>query len=306
MTVPVNPPEIRRAGFTLVELLLSMAVMILIFALCGTMIQSTQNILGNGMKKIDADAEARLVFDRLSVDFASLIKRTDVDYIVKNSLQPQPGNDNIAFFSKASGYYSTNPDPAPRKTVSLLAYRVNSQSFQLERLAKGTGWNTTSSGTPMVFLPATLIGTWPSIAVSGTDSDYQVLADGVFRFEYCYILRDGTFSKVPYLPSHSSMNGWQDVVALYIAIAVLDDRSRKLVSGSSSLGAVAAAFNDFQLRDPALPDPSITYPPITQWEAVINQPNFAAKVNLPLKAAQAIRVFARTIPVNNLPADSSL
>lgn len=161
----------------------------------------------------------------------------------------------------------------------------------------------------MAFLPATLLATWPSIAVTGSDPDYQVLASGIFRFEYCFVLRDGTFSNVPYLSTNTTINGWQDVVALYVAIAVLDDKSRLLVSGapnSPNLGPAAAALKDFNLKNPAQPDPSIAYPPVTQWEAVINQPNFAATANLPLKAVQAIRIFARTIPVNNLTPDSSL
>jgi type II secretory pathway pseudopilin PulG len=301
-------------AFTLVELLVAMTVLVLIVAVCAELMLQSQNILKNGMQKMDADAQARLVFDRMTTDMGLMLRRNDIDYIVKDGTQVQPLNDSIAFYASAPGYFPSSPDSAPRKSVSLLGYRVNSQTYQLERLAKGTGWNNTSSGIPMAFLPATLFGTWPSIAVAGTggvpnlnlgtDSEYQVLADGVFRFEYCYILNDGTISNVPYLTSHTAINGWRDVSSLYVAIAVMDDKSRLLVPGESAnapqLTAATAALKDFTLPT------GQQSPPLTQWQTVINGAGFATLSNLPVKAASGVRIFSRTIPINNFPSDSSL
>ena len=176
------------------------------------------------MERIDADGQARLFFDRMTIDLESMVKRPDVDSIVKDGTQTQIGNDSMAFFAKASGYFPTSPDPAPRKMLSLLAYRVNGQTYQLERLAKGLGWNTNSSATQMVFLPTSppppgmlIYNTWSSVAGLasgvpnlnlGTDTDYQVMADSIFRLEYCYVLRDGSLSNVPYLSTNTALNGW--------------------------------------------------------------------------------------------------
>ncbi len=309
------PSRKIRQGFTLVELLVAMTVLLLIFAVCAALTLEAQNLLNHSTEKMDADAQARLVFDRLTIDLTSMLKRTDVDYIVKDSNQTQAGNDNMAFYAMASGYFSASPDPAPRNKVSLLAYRIYSQTYQMQRLAKGTGWNTISSGIPMVFLPATLSTTWANLAGTGaggypdlnlgTDTDYQVLADGVFRLEYCYILSDGTFSNVPFLstPNHTALNGWQDVSAIYMAIAVLDDRSRALVAHGANtpdLSGVTSALGDFKVGA------NQSLPPIAQWQTVINQSNFATQANLPVQAAQAVRIFARTIPINTLPSPSSL
>jgi prepilin-type N-terminal cleavage/methylation domain-containing protein len=308
----------KRSGFTLVELLVAMTVLLLILVVCAALTLEAQNLLNHGTEKMDADAQARLVFDRMTIDLTAMLKRTDVDYIVKDSTQTQAGNDSLAFYAMASGYFSPTADSSPRNKVSLLAYRINGQTYQMERLAKGTGWYTSSSPIPMVFLPGTLAGTWGDIAGLGTggvtdlnlgtDTDYQVLADGVFRLEYCYILSDGTFSNVPYLSTANRTSldgyGWQDVVALYVAIAVLDDKSRLLVTPGTgtnpNLTAVTTKLGDFILGS------NQSMPPVTQWESVINQANFPTQANLPVPAAQAVRIFARTIPINPLPSPASL
>ena len=303
------------------ELLVSIAILLLILAVCAAMTLTAQNMFSNGTERIDADSQARLFFDRITLDMEAMVKRPDVDYIVKNVSQLQAGNDSLGFYARATGYFSgtTNsaPDPAPRKTLSVLAYRINNQTFQLERLAKGTGWQVApfspaSTGKQMVFLPATLFGTWTSLAGPGgvedlnlsTDPDFQVLADSIFRLEYCYILRNGTMSNVPSLRADQALDGWQDVTALYVAIAVLDNRSRQAISngGTSnpSLGTAISKLPDFPL------DGTQTYPPLSQWEAVINQPNFAASANLPPKIAQAVRIYARSIPINLVAPDTTL
>jgi len=313
------PKKNRKAGFTLVEMLVAVVVLMLIIAVAAALTLAAQKLLQRGTQKMDADAQARLVFDRMAVDLALMLKRTDIDYIVKDSAQLQVGNDSMAFFAQASGYFSetqdsTTPDPAPRRSVSLLGYRVNSQTYQMERLAKGTGLNSNSYAVPMVFLPATLFGTWPSIATAGTggvpnlnqstDGDYQVLGDGVFRFEYCYILMDGTISNLPYLSTHTALHGWQDVSSLYVAIAVLDGKTRAIVPGASAnspqLTTAAGLLPDFTFGSGQLS------PPIEQWQAVVNQSNFATQAHLPILAGSVVRIFARTIPINSLPSDSSL
>jgi len=57
---------------------------------------ATVTILGN--KRMDADSQARMVFDRMAVDFAHMVKRSDVDYYVKKlALDQVNQNDQMAF-----------------------------------------------------------------------------------------------------------------------------------------------------------------------------------------------------------------
>jgi hypothetical protein len=116
-----------------------------------------------GNKHIDTDTQARTVFDRMALDFAQMVKRTDVDYYVKQRSgynghgnghgwgqghNGDKGSDQIAFYSQVPGYY---PQTSFQSPISLVAYRINETSTsetstnpaygKLERMAKGLLWN---------------------------------------------------------------------------------------------------------------------------------------------------------------------
>jgi len=184
----VNGP-VRRSlgegGFTLVELLVSMVVLLLIVFIGAQMMTSTTAITRIGSKHISTDTQARAVFDRIALDIAQMLKRTDVDYYVKGPVNyqghgnghgwgkklgtGQQGSDQIAFFTQVPGYYPSSGGQSP---FSLIAYRVNQVSssnpgwMRLERLAKGLRANGYDPGNnpsindsfPIVFLPQTISG----------------------------------------------------------------------------------------------------------------------------------------------------
>jgi hypothetical protein len=216
-----------RAGFTLGELLISVGVLVLLVLLATQLLNSAATITTLGHKQMDGDSQARQLLDRMAIDFAQMVKRSDVDYYVKSSwfaigsppgptgvrtLQ-QPGNDKIAFYSTVPGYYPSTGSQSP---VSLVAYRINAQS-KLERMGKGLLWNAstpTPGATPpaVVFMPIPLASllpiaelplptpnptstpAWPEIALgAGTNwSDSEVMGPQVFRLEYYYLVKGQT------------------------------------------------------------------------------------------------------------------
>jgi len=111
------PPRHARGAFTLAELLVSVAVLTLLVLLLTQLINSAAPIARTANKHIDTDTQARVVLDRMAVDFARMLKRTDVDYYVKEPtnytghgnghgygkkvVSGQQGSDQIAFFSQA-------------------------------------------------------------------------------------------------------------------------------------------------------------------------------------------------------------
>src|SRR5437016_14244519 len=110
------------AGFTLAELLVSVGVLVLLVLLATQLLNSAATITILGHKQMDADSQARQLLDRMAIDFAQMVKRSDVDYYLKSSATPppagvrnllQPGNDTIAFYSTVPGYYSALPAPTP-------------------------------------------------------------------------------------------------------------------------------------------------------------------------------------------------
>src|SRR6266550_4634207 len=228
----------RHEGFTLAELLVSMFVLAIIVFMVAQLMTSATTIARPGGKHISTDTQARVVLDRIALDLAQMLKRTDVDYYIKGPVNysghgnghgwgrrtgtGQQGSDQIAFFTQVPGYYSTSGAQSP---ISLVAYRVNQSTttnpawMRLERLAKGLvsngydpGNNPSTTGSyPIVFLPQTISGVgkpWAAAINNSSscgnntnnscDSNYEIIGPGVFRMEYYYVLKNGQATDVPW------------------------------------------------------------------------------------------------------------
>ena len=243
--------ERGTAGFTLAELLVTVGVLVLIVFLASQLLNSAATVTTLGHKQMDTDSQAREVLDRMGIDFAQTVKRRDIDYYIKSSsgtatdcgvCGAQTGNDQATFYSTVAGYYATVPAPAPTYTqksaISLVSYRINSDNTsssynRMERMGKGFAWNGVSSGwTPVVFLPLTISGNWPSaVSTTTADSSYEVIGPQVFRFEYYYLLKNGNLSSTPWYTG-STVSGMQDVAAIIVDIAVIDPKSKVLLTNA--------------------------------------------------------------------------
>jgi hypothetical protein len=268
----------RVSAFTLAELVVSVGVLVVLVLLFTQLLKSTASITTLGHKQMDADAQARQLLDRMAIDFAQMVKRSDVDYLVKSSATPppapsptprylpQPGNDEIAFYSTVPGYYPATGSQSP---LSLVAYRVNSNSTlssynKMERMGKGLVWNAVSTtDTPVVFMPIPVASplpdaelpvpppnplptpAWPQAGNMATDAAYEVVGPQVFRFEYYYLMRNGSFSSIPWIsPLHNSVSGMQDVSAIVVDIAVIDPKSQVLLN-SAQIATLAGTLIDY-------------------------------------------------------------
>jgi hypothetical protein len=348
-------------GFTLAELLVSVGVLVLLVLLATQLLNSAVNITTLGHKQMDSDSQTRQVLDRMAIDFAQMVKRSDVDYYLKSSATPppagvrnllQPGNDKIAFYSTVPGYYPSTGSQSP---VSLIAYRVNPQN-KLERMGKGLVWNAVStSDTPIVFMPIPLASpiptpelpdpapnptfapAWPS-AIDFTASptpepSVEVIGPQVFRFEYYYLLKGGidptggtnypsilsdtpwdtricacpaapptatptptgTPIPAPTPPSlccHVAPEGMQDVAAIVVDIAVIDPKSKVLLS-NGQLTSLASQLIDWGTTScPGCPTQTQwqTTPGLlrAQWQNTLNN-----VTTLPRPAISGIRVYER-------------
>src|ERR1700761_6551004 len=102
-------------AFTLVEVLVAIAVLALLVALLGQLFINTTAASAISSNHMESDARVRLLFERMSADFSHILRRTDVDYYLKSPSYTewatstgtlntpsnlQAGNDQIAFFSE--------------------------------------------------------------------------------------------------------------------------------------------------------------------------------------------------------------
>jgi prepilin-type N-terminal cleavage/methylation domain-containing protein len=253
-------------GFTLMEMLISIVVLALLILIVTQVIDTAATTVRHANKHIDTDTEARTVFDRMAVDFAQMLKRTDVDYLLKANARKYRGhsgghskgggggngqtdlNDYIAFYTQAPGYSSSSPSP-----FSLVGYRINGLSTsaaynKLERRGEGLLWNgispfnnpTNANAKPIFFLPIQIEDIWPTVTNNTTNTNrdqpyLETIGPNVFRFEYCYMLKTGVATDTPwntdssYGPVYGTFNGLADVEAIGVTIAVIDPQSRSLL-----------------------------------------------------------------------------
>jgi type II secretory pathway pseudopilin PulG len=283
-------------AFTLVELLVAVSILVVLTVTVARLFNAASNATTASNKHMDADAEARPVLDRFAIDITQMVKRSDIDYFFKSPANPQtvsglvPGNDQLAFFSQVPGYYPSTGSQSP---VSLVAYRINSDSTsqaynKAERLGKGLLWNGVSpASAPIVFLPLQISSVWPVSTNSAPDpqNDYEIVGPTVFRFEYYYLLKNGSFSTAPWDTSaaHSSINGLQDVSAIIVAIAAIDKKSVDLIS-STQLSALAVNMSDYTtgMQPGAL---------LGQWQSAVDANSVTPPI--PRVALSAIRFYER-------------
>jgi Tfp pilus assembly protein PilV len=276
----------QRGGFTLVEVLISFSVVALIIVFVARLSSTATTVTTIANKRMDADSQARQLFERMAIDFVQMIKRQDLDCFLKSPANAQAGNDQIAFFAQVLGYYPSTGSQSP---MSLVSYRINSTntsaSFnKMERMAKGLVWNGVSpTNTPIVFLPLTISTNWPTATNNSADSDYELIGPQVFRFEYYYLLRNGGISDTPWdtAAGHTSINGMQDVLSICVAVAVIDPKSKVLLS-DAQITALAGNMNDFtsSMKPGEL---------LTQWQSAFN-----SVTNVPRTSISSVRLYERT------------
>jgi len=278
--------------------------------------------------QMESDAIARMVFDRMAGDIAGMVKRKDVDCVCKEMAadMPMKGDDRLFFFAEAPAFFSGT---ATSDSVALLGYRISSSSPYfpntpvLERLSKGLQWDG-GGNTPgaMAFLSCaggaatpvpqtTLRGNWTDLlSDTSNDSAYHVLANQVFRMEVCYLLKpytkpDGTvapgkYSVFPFSgvdAAHNAPNGLQDVSAIVVAIAILDNTSRKKVPNiGQCIAAISAKLDDAAESDYSGAQPNLM---AGKWLKATQASNFASS-GIPKSVVAQVRVYQRHFSLQSL------
>jgi hypothetical protein len=286
----VRSTSLESSAFTLAETLVAISVMALLVLVVTQLINNAASVTTLGNKRMDAESQARPLFERMALDFAQIVKRSDVSYYLKTAETLMHGNDLAGFYSSVQGYYPTTPGP-----VSVVAYRVNSDVSNsaayncLERMGKGLDWNGAStSSIPVVFLPLTIYTTWPSVAssfaydeIDPTKRTYEIIGPQVFRFEYYYLEKTtGTLAAYPSAWTSLSAVAIRDAAAIVVAIAVIDPKSKVLLS-NSQIGLLAES----------LPDYASGWAPgelLAQWQSVLDNTS-----NMPRSAISGIRLYER-------------
>jgi prepilin-type N-terminal cleavage/methylation domain-containing protein len=205
----------RCGGFTLAEMLVSAAVLALIVLFVTRLTNHASAVITHGTKHMETESHVRPLFDRLAVDVAQMVKRTDVSYYLKNggsgSVMGNGStgvNDRMAFFTAAPGYYNDN-GLGYNSRYSVVSYRANTDSTsasynKVERMAKGLPLNAAYSAavgtnvvTPLLFLApgpglpytnpdsynTTISNYWPAATALSSDPTNYYSSDSYQKYE---------------------------------------------------------------------------------------------------------------------------
>ena len=315
-----------------------MAILSILIAMIGTVFSAASQSVSTGISHLDADSEARLVFDRMADDINNMIVRSDVDYIFDKI---DNDNDNMFFFSHAPGYADNTAD-VQGSNVSLVGYRINS-NLQLERLGKQLDWTGTGDPGSLPFLTygvnangtfatqptgGTIAGNWPDTVGSaqtsppytGTDNDYHVLGEGVFRMELTFLESVATTQAgnttttlkyadppppvpgtYPLYAQTATANGvitTTTVKGIVVTIAVLDKGSRRIVTDPTTEALTVSPTKVVS----SLSDATANDPPLTAWKLALQSATYPGDSGLPPAVASHVRVYQRIFYLNSSPA----
>jgi len=294
-------------GFTLIEILISIAILGLIAVLLARSVNSVNLIATTATKRIETEAQVRPIFDRLAIDYAQMVKRADVDFFGKGTLSggTMAGNDRIAFFSMVPGDYPSTGSASP---FSLISYKINSSVAaantavftRLQRMARGLLMNGDANANngsspnvadgPLIFSPISIQTIWSTTVTSNatTDSKHELIGPNIIRFEYYYLLTNGSFSIMPWdsnIAGHTAPAGLRDVAAIVVGVAAIDPKTRVSFS-NSTVATIAGTLIDY----------STGHGPgwlTKQWRSALDNPINPTVKTLPASAVGAIRVSER-------------
>jgi prepilin-type N-terminal cleavage/methylation domain len=276
-------PTSSRA-FSLIELLCATVVFLVLGLIISQLLSSATALTAMSNKKQEADAQGRMIFSRLALDFSRMLKRDDVKYF----LGKQDGNDRMAFLAEVSGYYPSTGSPS---TLSVVSYRMgegNGDYRGLQRASKALGWAPDGSGESPVAFHQEIAALSPD-AVGNAESDiYEEIGPGVIRFEYFHLLKDGTLSDRPGSSSTpTEANGLRDVAAICVVMAVMDPSVIGRVT-PAEVRALAAKLRDFS------PASMSTLGALERdWQQTVDADDFVRR------SGGAVRILSRCFPLDS-------
>ena len=297
-----NPRPGRRrslSGFTLVELLVAMAVLTLMLLMFSQMASSLTTTTDAQHQRADNFSTARVVLGRLDVDLEGLVRRNDLP------LFPAAGSESaLGFMTITPGVLPPGVSAVPRG-ISYVEYDRESASpnppatispDHIDRSDLAYDWAATSvppfgtAGVPAATVP-------------------RMIAKGILGFQYVFLnqtstttaqgtanslTKSATFFNVP---TSSSSNGTTTTVqttGISVSLLVIDDNSMNRLSPAQINNLITA----FTLTPGDLTDS--TKEPATVWQTSIA--SLIASGAYPKTSLQSLRWFERTYA---LPASTN-
>jgi prepilin-type N-terminal cleavage/methylation domain-containing protein len=260
-----------RPGFTLIELMVTMAILTIILGMALQVTESARFSIRVSEAKSINDGIARKAFDQISRDISQMVVREDARIEFKS----ERGNDKLAFLTNARGL--TSGTAVGERVVCLVTYELADDTTLGKKLLRGSrGHQFEDTASDALNLDPTR--NFPAI----TPDNLQAISHNIIRLEAEYLVQGtgtDTITREIDAPLVS-----KNLKGIIITLATLDDRGRRAVR-PDRIETLAAKFNDATVSDNTLE----TWSKIRDDLAIQKPPAF------PKDAIQSVRCYQRTI-----------
>jgi prepilin-type N-terminal cleavage/methylation domain-containing protein len=269
-----------RGAFSLVEVLVAMAIFLFMAVMVASITDGVSQIAGQSQRRMSVDGGVRQSLNRISADLSRAIIRSDLPF----RIEKKSGNDGLMFFAAAEGY-------SAGRGITMLGYEVTNASLQ--RGAEATAW--TSNGTSALAFTSVTNAVALNSYLSIDSSNYEILEPDIFRMEVAFLMGDGSIKSTvgtnagstTYIASFASTartDSSDAIRAVIVTVAAVDSRARALMT-PSEYSQLANTFKD------ATPGSD----PLTVWKE--NLKNSIS--GMPQTARENVRIYQRYIYIDN-------
>lgn len=215
-------------GFTLMELMVTMAVLSVILVLALQVTESSRNAIRTSEGLSVNDAIARRAFDQIARDISQMIVREDA----RIGFKSQSGNDKLAFLTHARGL--TGIEAVGERSVSLVSYELSRDTALGEQFVRGSRGHQFDDGAADSL---SLDPTQPFPAIA--PDNLQPVSNNIIRFEVEYLIQGPTGITREITPPDTTEN----LRGLVVSLVTLDDRGRKAIR-PAGIPDLAEKFTD--------------------------------------------------------------
>ncbi len=252
----------KTAGFTLVETLVTVAVLAIIALLLTRLAEGTRRVTSAAHQRLSADSAGRQVLDRIDADLRHAILRDDLPGMVEKLA----GNDRLSFFTQVDGYFPDPDVPVEPRGLSRSTYEAPAQA--LVRIAQGMDWAGTVA--KPVFGGTNAASNLPALQ--------EVVAPDAFRLELAFLLNNGSrvAAKAEMVPGREPT----DVRAIIVSVATLDRGLYPVLASRGETVADVAAL---------LVDAEDGVDIVAPWRSAIDA------ADLPGTVRQGVQIYQRVL-----------
>jgi prepilin-type N-terminal cleavage/methylation domain-containing protein len=290
MKIPSFRTRPTGAGFTLVELLVSISILSIILLTLAQAIGYVSQLWVTGIGTVDNYTKARNILSIMDRDIQQMVMRPDIAaFATGTAASPTPA---CAFYTNVQGSPGTDT-----RTSSLVQYLLSQTT--LSRLNYGMNY-TTGGITPAVATLTSANPIPPPLTIPNA-STTDTLATGVIQFQWQFvdgngnILTPSTPTKYNFTYNYTTPSAATNPRAIVISVLVLSN-SAYLIATQNAATITKLQTVDFPITAPTNSNGiPITYS--QYWNGILNPSTGTLDTTLPPPIRSGLKVFQRYIPL---------